>query len=288
VLTPGASMRAVVWTRYGPAEGLVLTEVPRPVPNDRQVLVKVRAATVTAGDCELRSLRGPLGFRVLVRLLMGPIRPRRQILGQELAGDVEAVGRSVTELRVGDRVFGTTGFGFGAYAEYVCLSPGAMGTVVTRMPINMSYDEAATVPTGGLEAFGLLRRAPGLAGRRVLIVGAAGGIGSFAVQLAKHAGAEVSGVDSGPKLELVRALGADHLIDFLNEDFTKGSERYDVIFDAVGKSRWAGCLDSLRPGGCYLVGNPDLRARLGGLRRSRSHGRRVMIGPSSRSIDDLN
>jgi NADPH:quinone reductase-like Zn-dependent oxidoreductase len=176
--------------------------VAKPIPKAAELLIKIHATAVTAGDCELRGLRFSVGLRLLVRMIIGLTKPRHQILGQELAGEVEPVGRGVRRFAKGDQVFGTTGFGFGAYAEYICLPERSRGSALAKKPVNMSYDEAATVPTGGPEALHFLRRAGDLRGRKVLIIRAGGGIGAFAVQLAKQFGAEVTGVDRTEKLVL--------------------------------------------------------------------------------------
>ncbi|MCI4334354.1 MAG: NAD(P)-dependent alcohol dehydrogenase [Thermoplasmata archaeon] len=280
-------MRAVVWTRYGPPEGLEIQEVPTPSPRDNEVLIKIRATTAAAGDCELRSLNFSFGLRVLVRLLMGLSRPRRKILGQELAGEVEAVGRAVTLFGKGDRVFGTTGIGFGAYAEYICLPERSRGRALARMADDMTFVEAATVPTGGLEALHFLSRAGNLAGTKVLIIGAGGGIGTFAVQIAKHFGAEVTGVDTPAKLNPLLSIGADHVIDCTREDRTGSEERYDVIFDVVGQSPFSASLATLSREGRYLLGNPRLSARLRGTLTSPTSRKKVIAGASTQRTEDL-
>jgi NADPH:quinone reductase-like Zn-dependent oxidoreductase len=178
-------IRAIVWTEYGSPEGLQLRVVPKPVPKAGEILIRIRATAVTAGDCELRALRFGLGMRVLVRLIMGPIRPHSKVLGQEFAGEVEALGPGVTRFHVGDPVYGATGFAFGAYAEYVCLRENSPDGAVAIKPSNMTFEEAATIPTGGLEASHFLRKAGNLQGKRVLVNGAGGGIGTLAVQLGK-------------------------------------------------------------------------------------------------------
>lgn len=284
---PGPTMRAIVWTRYGPPEGLHLEEVAKPVPRADELLIKIHATTVAAGDCELRALRFSLGLRLLVRILFGLARPRAKILGQEFAGEVESVGPSVHMFRVGERVFGTTGFGFGSYAEYICLPESSRGRALTTLPVNMTYEEAATVPTGGLEALHFLRRAGELRGRKVLINGAGGGIGTFAVQLAVYYGAEVTGVDSAGKLDLLRSIGADRVLDYAREDFTRLGEHYDVIFDIVGTSSFSGGMAALTDHGCYLLGNPGVWARLRGAWSSRRRGRRVIAGTSRQPTEDL-
>jgi NADPH:quinone reductase-like Zn-dependent oxidoreductase len=236
--------------------------VAKPAPKADEVLIGVRATSVTAGDCELRALRFSLGLRLLVRILMGLTRPRNKILGQEFAGDVEGVGSHVTRFQVGDRVYGTTGFRFGAYAEYLGLREASRDGAVSILPANVSYEEAATVPTGGLDALHFLRKAGNLRGRSVLIIGAGGGIGTVAVQLAKYFGSEVTGVDATGKMELLRSLGADHVVDYTREEVPTPGELYDVVFDVVGQSRFSECLNALRDGGRYLLANPSLGSML--------------------------
>lgn len=280
-------MRASVWTRYGPPEGLRLEEVAKPSPKSGELLIKIHATTVTAGDCELRGLRFSLGLRLLVRLIVGLSRPRRKILGQELAGEVEAIGKDVTRFRPGDQVFGTTGFRFGAYAEYICLPEKSQGGAVAIKPTNTTYEEAAAAPTGGLEALHFLRKAGDLGGRQVLIVGAGGGIGTFAVQLAKYFGAVVTGVDSTGKLPMLRSIGADRVIDYTREDFTKRGESYDVIFDVIGRSVFSDSLAALRKDGRYLLGNPRLSTVLRGRWSSAKGSKKVISGAAKQTSEDL-
>ncbi len=280
-------MKAVVWTRYGPPEGLQLEEVAKPAPKRNQILVRVHATSVTAGDSELRRLRFSFLLRLFLRLYMGPVRPRRKILGQEFAGEIEAVGDQVTQFKRGDQVFGTTGFRFGAYAEYTCLPATSKDGAVTTKPANLTFEEAACVPTGGLEAAHFLGNGSTLRGKRVLINGAGGGIGTLAVQLAKSLGAEVTAVDCAEKLAMLRSLGADRVIDFAQTDFAKNGEIYDVIFDVVGNSSFADCLKSLSTGGRYLLANPKLSSMIRGAWVSRISPRRVEFGTSSKKIEDL-
>jgi NADPH:quinone reductase-like Zn-dependent oxidoreductase len=237
-------MRAVVYHRYGPPEVLGIEEVPRPVPADDEVLVRVHATTVNRTDC---------GFRrpepVIVRFFSGLLRPKRAILGTELAGEVEAVGAAVREFAVGDRVFGVNAGRFGTHAEYVCVREQAP---LTKMPDTVGFEEAAAVCDGATIALSCLRSAEPLAGRDILVYGASGSIGTAAVQLASHLGAHVTAVCTGKNLELVRALGAEEAIDYTRHDFTQNGRRYDVIFDAVGKHSFRRCRGSLKPGGTYL------------------------------------
>lgn len=281
-------MKAIVWTRYGPPEALQLQEVETPVPKDDELRIKIRATTVTAGDVETRTLKLPMFLGLPMRLYVGIRKPVRvTILGQELAGEVESVGSAVTRFAVGDRVFAAMGFPLGGYAEYICLPEQAEDGVIGPMPTSMSYEEAAAVPFGGLEALHFLRKGEVRPGERVLINGAGGSIGTFGVQLAKHFGAEVTAVDSGPKLDMLRSIGAEHVIDYTQEDFTERGETYDVIFDVIGKSRYAGSMRSLKSGGRYLMANPRLSVLLRGLVSSRSGGKRVIAGAAARTAEDL-
>ena len=248
-------MKAVVCTKYGPPEVLQLRDVEKPVPKDDEALIRVHAATVLAGDCGMRSLKLPLLWQLLVRMGFGIRAPRKKILGQELAGEIESVGKDVKLFKKGDQVFALTGIRLGAYAEYDCLP--AEGLMAMK-PVNMTYEEAAGVPVGGLHALHFLRQANIQRGQKVLIIGAGGSIGSFAVQLAKSFGAEVTGVDSTKKQDMLRSIGADKVIDYTKDDFAKSEETYDVIFDAVGKASFSACLRSLKEGGFYLLGNPGL------------------------------
>lgn len=242
-------MRAIVHTHAGPPEVLKLQEIAKPAPRANEVLIRIHAATVTAGDVFLRRLPGWLWLPMRV---FSPHR-RKQIPGHELAGEVEAVGKAVTRFVVGDQVFGTTtGLSVGANAEYVCLPEAWPAGVLARKPGNLSYAEAAGLPVGGMTALQLLRRGKVQAGQKVLIYGASGNVGTFAVQLARHFGAEVTGVCSGANVALVRSLGAQQVIDYTREDFAERGETYDLIFDAVGKGSAARSQRALKPGGRYI------------------------------------
>jgi NADPH:quinone reductase-like Zn-dependent oxidoreductase len=278
-------MKAMIWTKYGSPDGLQIGEVEKPTPEDNEVLIRVHAATVTAGDCEMRSLKFPLFLSLPMRMYVGLTRPTRiKIIGQELAGEIESVGQAVKRFKKGDQVFAATGLGFGAYAEYKCLSEDA---VLVIKPANMTYEEAAAVPVGGLEALHFLRKANILSGQKVLINGAGGSIGTFAVQLAKHFGAEVTGVDSTGKLDMLRSLGTDHVIDYTQDDFTQSGETYDVILDVMGKSSFSRCIRSLKPNGRYLLLNAGLSQMVRGRWTSMTSSKKVIMGAASQKREDL-
>jgi NADPH:quinone reductase-like Zn-dependent oxidoreductase len=246
-------MKAVVYEEYGPPEVLQLREVEKPAPKDNEVLIRIGAATVNTGDCEMRRPDIPNMIWFLIRLFFGLRKPRKRILGAYFAGEIEAVGKDVERFRVDDQVFATSGARFGAYAEYICLPS---DYTIAAKPAGMTYEEAAGVPVGGLNALHYLRKAKVREGERVLVNGAGGSFGTFAVQLAKLMGAHVTGVDSTEKLDMLRELGADHVIDYTREDFTENDETYDVIFNVVVKSSYSRAVRSLNKGGRYLLTNP--------------------------------
>jgi len=267
-------MKAMVLTKFGPPDVLQLQEVAKPAPGDNEVLIRIYATTVMAADCELRGLKVPLAFRLPLRIYAGLIRPKPVVLGQELAGEIEAVGKDVTRFRKGDQVFGWTGLRLGAYAEYACLSQDG---VLAIKPPTITYEEAAPLPVGGLDALSLIKKGDIQSGQKVLIIGAGGSIGSFAIQIARYFGAEVTGVDSTEKLDMLRSLGAGHVIDYTQEDLTRSDETYDVIFDVIGKSSFSRSVRSLAPNGCYLLANPRLIHRLRGRWMSRRSGKKVLF-----------
>jgi NADPH:quinone reductase-like Zn-dependent oxidoreductase len=282
-------MKAIVCTRWGPPDVLELKEVEKPAPKDNEVLIRIHATTVTAGDCELRGLKFPPRLQLLMRIGFGFRGPRRKILGQEFAGEIESVGIDVKFINEGDQVFAHTGFGMGAYAEYISLpeeSEGAEGVLGIK-PVNMTYEEAAAVPLGGLEALHYIRKANIQSGQKVLINGAGGSIGTIAIQLAKHFGSEVTAVDSTGKLDMLRSIGADQVIDYTKEDFTKSGETYDVIFDVVGKSPFSRSETSIKQNGTYLSANPGPSLRVQDRRTSSRNIRIVIGGNVSYRLEDL-
>jgi len=237
-------MRAAVYTRYGPPDVVQIQDVEKPTPRDNEVLVRIGATTICAADWRLRK-----ADPIFIRLMMGLSRPKKiKILGMECAGTVESVGSAVTRFGVGDEVFGGAGFKFGAHAEYACLIENALEI----KPVNMTMEEAAGVMFGGISALHFLRKAKIQAGQKVLIYGASGSVGTFAVQLAKHYGANVTGVCSTANLELVKSLGADEVVDYTREDFSKAGKIYDAVVDTVGKSGFSRSLKSLKRGGYYV------------------------------------
>ncbi len=277
-------MKAIVSTAYGPPEVLQLKEVNKPIPADNEVLIRIHATTVTAGDCEVRSFRIPLWLWLPVRLFMGIFKPRIRILGQELAGEVEMVGSQVTRFKPGDKVFAPTDMKMGAYAEYISLPE---SHALSKIPRTLTFDEAVTLPVGGVNAQHFLRKANIVAGNKILINGAGGSIGTYAVQIAKSLGAEVTVVDRAEKLEMLRSLGADHAIDFNKEDFTTLGNRYDVIFDVAGTSPYARSVRSLDQGGWYLHANPNLTLMVRSLWTSMTTNKRVYTGMADGQTEDL-
>lgn len=283
-------MKAIIWTKYGPPDGLVLQEVEKPVPKEDEILVKIHATTVTAGDCEMRRLELPLMLSLPMRLYAGLLRPKRiTTLGQEFAGVVEQTGENVQAYQPGDAVFGTTGFRFGAYAEYICLpaAPGETQGMLAPMPANLTFEEAAAVPTAGFEALHFVRAAGIQPGKGVLIIGAAGSIGTLALQLARHYGAQVTAVDHTDKLGLLHALGADRTIDYTKEDVTRSNERYDLIIDVVGRKGVARRLKLLKADGVYFLAYARLADILLSLWRSLRGSRKLKIESSSQGREDL-
>jgi NADPH:quinone reductase-like Zn-dependent oxidoreductase len=278
-------MKAVIWTEYGPPDVLQLKDIEKPTLKDNEILIKIRATSVTAGDCEMRAMKVGLLYRFFMRLFIGLRKPKRiKILGMELAGEIEKVGKEVESFKEGDQIFAATDFSnVGTYAEYISLPVESKGGVVAIKPNNISFEEAAAVPVGGLEALHFIGNGSVKNGQKVLINGAGGSIGTFAVQLAKHFGAEVTGVDSTEKLEMLRSIGVDHVIDYTQEDFTDLDETYDVILDVVGKRAFSDFKKSLKKKGVLLFANPKLSHKL----RGRFSSIKVKAGTSSPMKKDL-
>lgn len=285
-------MKAIIHTEYGSPDVLHLQAVPTPTPQDNEVLVKIRASTVNYGDILARNFKSvtprqfnmPSIFWLPARIEFGWNKPKKSILGAEFAGEVAAVGKAVTRFKVGDQVFGYLGSNFGGYAEYVAVSETA---TITLKPANLTFEEAVTLPYGMLTALNLLKKVNIQPGQKVLINGASGGIGSAAVQLAKYYGAEVTGVCGTPRMEFVTALGADHVIDYTKEDFTRSGETYDLIFDILGKSSFASCKRVLKPNGRYLLASFKLIQFFQMLWTSRFSSQKVICALSMEKPEDF-
>lgn len=278
-------MKAIICTKYGPPEVLQLKEVEKPTVKDNEVLIRIYATTVTSGDVKIRRFEFPAMYWLPSRIMFGFSKPNRQIPGSELAGEIESVGKDVKQFSKGDQVFGYSGLGFGANAEYISLPEEA---ILAMKPINMTYEEAAAIPVGALTALHFLRKGNIQSGQKVLIYGASGSVGTYAVQLAKYFGAEVTGVCSTKNIELVKSLGADHVIDYTNEAITKSGEKYDIIYDTVGKSSFSDCKATLKQNGTYLLGavwKMSVYAR--GLWTSMTSSKKIVPGVAAMNTEGL-
>ncbi len=285
-------MKAIVYTEYGPPDVLHVQDVVTPTPSENEILVRVHAAPVNFGDLLARDFAsvspGEFNMPALLwlpsRLVFGWNKPKKMILGSEFSGEVEAIGSAVTRFKPGDTVYGYTGQAMGAYAEYLCI---AEDKAIAHKPANMTHAEAATVPYGAIMARNLLEKANLQPGQKVLINGASGSIGAAAVQLAKHAGAEVTGVCSTRRLAYVKALGADKVIDYTVEEFTGNGETYDLIFDVLGRSSFSKCANSLKPGGIYLLASFKTNALMQMMRTSLVGDKKVICALASEQPGDL-
>jgi NADPH:quinone reductase-like Zn-dependent oxidoreductase len=277
-------LKAVVYSEYGSPDVLRVSEIEKPVPRDNEVLIKIHATTVTAADWRALTLKMPAGFGPFGRLFFGIRGPRQPILGTELAGEIESVGKKVSRFKAGDQVFAFAGARMGSHAEYRCMPEDG---AVARKPPNLSYGEAAALSFGGVTALDFFRRGNLRSGEKVLVNGASGGVGTAAVQLARHFGADVTGVTSSANVELVRSLGAKHVIDYTREDFTTNGETYDVIVDTAGTSPYSRCKNSLREGGRLLLVLGTLTDLLTAPLISMTSDKKIVAGPAAERVDDL-
>jgi NADPH:quinone reductase-like Zn-dependent oxidoreductase len=282
-------MKAIVWTNYGPPDVLQLTDIDKPSPKPNELLIRIRATTVTAGDCEMRAMNAALRYRIPMRAYVGFSKPTRiTILGMELSGVVESIGEEVTKFKPGDEVFAATGFiKTGTYTEYICLPEEPYEGALAIKPTTMTFEEAAPVPVGGLEALSFVKLGNIEKGNNVLINGAGGTIGCYAVQLAKYFGAEVTAVDSTRKIDMLHSIGADHVIDYTQTDFTKNDRSYDFILDVVSKSSFSDSINSLKENGHYLIANPGPSTMVRSRFISKRSDKTVLSGAVSFKSQDL-
>ena len=273
-------MKAIECTKYGAPEFLQMNEVEKPTPKDTEVLIKIHATSVSSGDARMRR-----ADPYIIRLIFGFKRPRKSILGVVVAGEIESIGKSVSNYKVGDQVFGSSGMSFGAHAEYVAVSEDA---VLALKPNNMTYEEAAAIPFGGTAALHFLRKANIQKDQKVLIYGASGALGTLAVQLAKNYGADVTAVCSSSNFELMQSLGADEVIDYTKEDFSENGKKYDVIFDTVGKSSTRKALRSMNKGGYLLLASAGIGTMIGGSIASIFMSKKIISGVIKETVEDMN
>ncbi len=273
-------MKAIELTKYGAPEFLQMIEVEKPSPKDNEILIKIHASSVSSGDARMRR-----ADPFIIRLIFGFKRPRKSVLGVVLAGEIEAIGKSVSKYKIGDQVFGSSGMNFGAHAEYVSVPEDA---VLALKPGNMTYEEAASIPFGATASMHFLRIANIQQGQKVLIYGASGALGTMAVQLAKNYGAEITAVCSTANVELMKSLGADHVIDYTQEDFTRNGEKYDVVFDTIGKSPLRKALNSLSTNGHLLLASASIGTMIGGSIKSMFINKKIVSGVIKETIEDMN
>jgi len=278
-------MKAIVCTKYGPPEVLQFQEVAKPSPRDHEVLVKVHATTVTAGDVRIRGFVVHLLFWIPSRFMLGWRKPKRSVLGVEFAGEVESVGKEVTRFQPDDRVYGSSPWmSFGCYAEYLTVPEDG---IITKIPAGKTYQEVASIPFMGIGALYFLRKANLQKGQKILIYGASGAVGTYAVQLAKYSGAEVTGVCSTANLEMVKSIGADRVIDYTQEDFSKIGETYDIVFDTVGKSPFTKCIRSLKKDGVYILADQRFMQTIQGIWTSLTSRKKIITQTAVAKEDDL-
>ena len=272
-------MKAIICTKYGSPDVLQMQEVEKPSPKDNELLIKIHATSVTSGDARIRR-----ADPFIIRLIFGFKKPRRSILGVVIAGQVESIGKNVTKFKVGDPVFGTTGMAFGTYAEYQCVPENA---TLALIPNNMSYEEAAAIPFGATASLHFLKKGKIKKGKKVLVYGASGALGTAAVQLAKHFGAEVTAVCSTSNIDMMYSLGADKVIDYTKEDFSKNGESYDIVYETVGKSSFSDCINSLNKNGVLLLANTEPSLLFNGLWTTISSSKKVIAGVIKESAQDM-
>ena len=273
-------MKAIVCTKYGAPDFLQMKEVEKPSPKDNEILIKIHASSVSSGDSRMRR-----ADPFIIRLIFGFKRPRKPILGVVFAGEIEAIGTSVSNYKIGDQVFGSSGMNFGAHAEYVSVPEDA---VLALKPNNMTYEEAASIPFGATASMHFLRIANIQQGQKVLIYGASGALGTMAVQLAKNYGAEITAVCSTANIELMKSLGADHVIDYTQEDFTRNGKKYDVVFDTIGKSSLRKALKSLSDNGHLLLASAGIGTMIGGSIKSMFIKKKIVSGVIKETVKDMN
>jgi 2-desacetyl-2-hydroxyethyl bacteriochlorophyllide A dehydrogenase len=273
-------MKAIICTKYGTPDFLQMKEVEKPTPKDKEILIKIHATSVSSGDSRMRR-----ADPFIIRLIFGFKRPRKPILGVVVAGEIEAIGESVSNYKIGDQVFGSSGMSFGAHAEYVSVPEDA---VLALKPVNMTYEEAAAIPFGATASMHFLRIANIQQGQKVLIYGASGALGTMAVQLAKNYGADITAVCSTSNIELMKSLGADHVIDYTREDFTRNGKKYDVVFDTIGKSSLRKALVSLSDNGHLLLASAGIGTMISGSIKSMFISKKIVSGVIKETVEDMN